>query len=588
MHTETKRPSFWASACQNIAHSVRQTIAKGYKLGDLRADFLAGLVVGIIALPLSMALGIASGVAPEHGLYTAIVAGVVTALLGGAPKQVTGPTAAFVVLLVPVIAKFGLGGLAIASLMAGVWLTLMGFFRLGTLVRFVPMPVTLGFTGGIAVVIATLQLKDFLGLSIAKMPETYFGKVQAIAEAMPTLRPADAMMGFATLAVLLLWPRLTRKVPAPLVALTLASIAGFVLADKLPGFEVQTIQSRFTYLQDGVRHAGIPRTPPWPTLHWLTQGPDNTTLTIDWSLIKTLLPASFAIAMLAAIESLLAAVVADRMGGTRHNSDAELLGAGIGNMVSPFFGGFAATGAIARTAANIRSGARSPLAALIHAAFVLATMMLMAPLLGYMPMASLAALLLTVAYNMGEPKHLIASYRQASTADKMVLAVCLTLTVVFDMVVSIGCGVVLAVMLFCRAASAQAATQISTRHDPQTKMALPDDVWICDVQGPLFFGTVESCLGSLQELTREPAHTGGAVIVDLRAVPVLDGTGVFGLKQMIEGLNARGMLVVLVSPQPTPAVEAYTRAPWRQDVARSCTTVHRQEAIVLATRHVAR
>jgi SulP family sulfate permease len=560
-----QQQSLWAAARRNIAHSIRQTLAHPYGRAQLRADVLASLVVGMIALPLSMALGIASGVPPEHGLYTAIVAGFVAALLGGAPRQVTGPTAAFVVLLVPVTSRYGLGGLAIASLMAGVWLLLMGLFRLGGLVRYVPTPVTLGFTGGIAVVIATLQIKDFFGLSVAHMPESYTGKVAALAAALPTARLGDTLIGLMTLGLLLAWPRVTAKLPAPLVALGLASVAAYALSGFFPQLKISTIEGRFSYVLDGVRHAGIPRTPPWPTLRWLTHGPHGRPLILDAALVRALLPASFGIALLAAIESLLAAVVADRMGRTRHNSDAELLGVGIANIVSPFFGGFAATGAIARTAANIRSGACSPVAAVLHALFVLITMMVMAPLLGHLPMASLAALLLTVAWNMGEPVHLLRAFRNSAWPDALVLCTCLTLTVAFDMVVSIAAGVVLAALLFSRGMARSSHTQVSDgRTDgPAHK---PGGVWLCAVRGPLFFGTAEPALapvaGAIEAAGSASATLAPTVVIDLNDVPYVDATGVAHLQDLVAQLQALQRHVVLVRPAPQADAAAFVQADW--------------------------
>ncbi|HYX25022.1 MAG TPA: SulP family inorganic anion transporter, partial [Thermoanaerobaculia bacterium] len=414
---------------------------QGYSRADLRADLLAGMVVGIVALPLSMALAVASGVAPQHGLYTAIVAGSVVAALGGSMVQVSGPTAAFVVLLAPVSAKFGLGGLILATLMAGILLVAMGTGKLGSLIQFVPYPVTTGFTAGIAVVIATLQLKDFLGLTVA-MPETYLEKVAALARALPTLRWQDLAVGLFTLAILMLWPRVTRKVPGPLIALALGGILAHLLTLWLPGFQVATIHSRFA--------DGIPQLPPQPVIPWHLPGPDGHPIGLSFGLIRTLIPSAFAIAMLGAIESLLSAVVADGMTGGSHDPDAELVAQGVGNLVAPFFGGIAATGALARTATNVRSGARSPLAAIFHSGFVLLAVLLFAPVLNYLPMASLAALLLIVAWNMSEAKHFAHAMRVAPRSDVIVLLTCFGLTVIFDMVVSVTAGVLLAALLFMR------------------------------------------------------------------------------------------------------------------------------------------
>src|SRR5947208_67204 len=377
-----------------LGTALRASLRHGYSTKDLRSDLLAGVVVGIVALPLSMALAVASGVAPQHGLYTAIVAGAVIAALGGSMVQVCGPTAAFVVLLAPISARFGLGGLLLAGLLAGVLLVIMGAARLGGLIQFVPYPVTTGFTAGIAVVIATRQLNDFLGLTVARRPEHYLEKVGALTQALPTLRWPDLAIGLFTLGVLILWPRITRKVPGPLIALGLGGILAALLSRWMSGFEVATILSRFK--------DGIPQLPPQPVLPWNLPGPDGKPLVLSFDLLRELAPSAFAIAMLGAIESLLSAVVADGMTGGSHDPDAELMAQGTGNLLAPFFGGIAATGAIARTATNVRSGARSPLAAVFHALFVLSAVLLLAPLLGYVPMAGLAALLLLVAWNMSD------------------------------------------------------------------------------------------------------------------------------------------------------------------------------------------
>lgn len=330
------------------AAALREALAEGYTSAQLRADAMAGAVVGVVALPLSMALAIATGVPPQHGLNTAVVAGGLVALLGGSRVQVTGPTAAFVVVLAPIVSRFGLGGLLLATLMAGVLLIAMGVARMGRLIEFVPYPVTTGFTAGIAIVIGTLQVKDFLGLSVPQMPEHYLERVAALARAVPSTRAGDFGIGLLTLAVLVLFPRLSRRVPAPLVGLAAAGLAAALLSRLLDGFHVATVASAF--------HGGIPQAPPQPLLPWRTPGADGQPLLLSWGLFRALAPSAFAIAMLGAIESLLSAVVADGMTGRRHDPDAELFAQGVGNVVAPFFGGIAATGAIARTATNIRSG----------------------------------------------------------------------------------------------------------------------------------------------------------------------------------------------------------------------------------------
>src|SRR6185295_17899478 len=297
---------------------------------------------------------------------------------------------------------------------------------------------------------ATLQLKDFLGLTVERMPEVYLERVAALFNALPTVRWDDLAIGALTLAILLLWPRITRKVPAPLVALSLAAGAAALLTQWVPGFEVATIRSRFHYEIGGQIFRGIPQLPPLPVLPWHLPGPDGRPLGLSFDLVRSLAPPAFAIAMLGAIESLLSAVVADGMTGGSHDPDAELIAQGTGNLVAPFFGGIAATGAIARTATNVRSGARSPLASIFHALFVLLAVLAMAPILGYLPMASLAALLLIVAWNMGEIKHFGHALKVAPKSDVLVLLTCFLLTVVFDLVVAVTVGVTLAALLFMK------------------------------------------------------------------------------------------------------------------------------------------
>jgi SulP family sulfate permease len=532
-----------------LGHAVRQTLRQGYTLADFRADLIAGIVTGIVALPLSMALGIATGVPPEHGLYTAIVAGLIASLTGGAPLQVTGPTAAFVVLLVPITSRYGLGGLCLASAMAGAILLLMALCRLGTLVRYVPHPVTLGFTGGIGVVIATLQLKDFLGLPIGAMPETYIEKVQALVQALPQLSSADAAVGLGTLALLLGLPRVAPKVPPALVALGAAGVASFALHRLVPGFSVITIMDKFSFIEDGIKQAGIPRLPPMPSLSWFGQGLDGQPLVVTQALLVELLPSAIAIALLAAIESLLAAVVADGMSNRRHNSDAELLGVGLANLVTPFFGGFAATGAIARTATNIRAGARSPFASMLHAGFVLASILAMAPVLGFLPMASLAALLLQVAWRMSDAPNMVRALKESPRGDVVVLLICFTLTVVFDMVVSVTVGVLLSALLFSRrmAAAAEAEQQPDAQHS---------GVLVHKVHGPLFFGDAERVMEPLYELDAGTR----AVIVDLADVTLVDASGIASLETAVQAVSRSDVPVYLISPSSQLPQQAIARA----------------------------
>ncbi|HVR71495.1 MAG TPA: C4-dicarboxylic acid transporter DauA [Vicinamibacteria bacterium] len=531
------------------ALALRQALQEGYSRRELQADVMAGLVVGIVALPLSMALAIASGVAPQYGLYTAIVAGAVIAVLGGSRVQVSGPTAAFVVILAPVATRFGLRGLLLATLMAGVILVALGLGRMGRLIVFVPYPVITGFTAGIAVVIATLQVKDFLGLTVTSVPEHYLERVAALAAALPTVRPWDVAVGALTLALLVLWPRVRSKVPAPLVALGIAALVAAWAAERVPGFEVATVASQFS---------GIPQQAPAFLLPWALSGPDGAP-GVSFDLLRALLPSAFAIAMLGAMESLLSAVVADGMTGRRHDPDAELLAQGLGNLVAPFFGGFAATGAIARTATSVRSGARSPVAAVVHSLFVLLAVLLLAPLLGRLPMASLAALLLVVAWNMSERKHFRFVVRAAPRSDIAVLLVCFGLTIVFDMVVSITAGIILSSMLFIRRMAEVSGVRLVGDSHPELREPLPRGIVLYEVAGPLFFGAAQAAMNALQTVEKRGVQ---AVVLDLQAVPAMDATGLVNLESLLKRLNGAGVKVILAGVQAQP-MRVLAKAGWR-------------------------
>jgi SulP family sulfate permease len=542
-----------------VAVALRRSLAQGYGAGDLKADLLAGTVVGIVALPLSMALAIASGVPPQHGLYTAIVAGFAIALLGGSKVQVSGPTAAFVVILAPISARFGLGGLAVATLLAGLLLVAMGLARFGRFVEFVPYPVTTGFTAGIAVVIGVLQLKDFLGLTPRELPLHFVDRAIELARALPTARWSEALVGCATLAVLLVWPSLSKRIPAPLVALLFGAAVAAALAALVPGVEIATISSRFRYAIDGVEHAGIPQLPPLPVLPWRLPGADGQPLGLSFALVRELLPSAFAIAMLGAIESLLSAVVADGMTGKKHDPDAELLGQGIGNVVSPLFGGIAATGAIARTATNVRAGARSPFAAVFHSVFVLAAVVGLAPLLGHLPMAALAALLLQVAWRMAEAKHFAHMLRVAPRSDLLVLLSCFGLTVLFDMVVAVTVGIVFAALLFMQRMASVSRAELVSVDELDLDEPMPEGVLFYEIAGPLFFGAANKAMTTLRTVARKGVKV---VVLDFRSVPIIDATGLVALDSTVGKLRDAGIVVVLAGVQPQP-LRALAKAQWR-------------------------
>jgi SulP family sulfate permease len=523
--------------------ALRRAFAKGYGPNELRADIFAGIVVGVVALPLSMALAIAVGAPPQHGLYTAIVAGGITALFGGCKFQVTGPTAAFVVVLAPILTKHGLGGLLIAGMLAGVLLIAMGLARLGSLIHYIPQPVTAGFTAGIATVIATLQLKDLFGLQMGKTPEHYVDTLAALWSARSSARVSELAVALVTLALLLAIPRATKKVPAALIALCVAAVGSTWLHHVHPDFHVATIGSRFQSVVDGVTVFGIPSMWPSPAWPWGDHLPSAT-------MIRDLIPAAFAIAMLGAIESLLSAVIADGMTNTKHDSNGELVALGLGNLIAPIFGGLAATGALARTATNIRAGARSPFAAVTHAVFVLAAMLALAPLLAYVPMASLAALLVIVAWNMSDARSTVEMLNMAPKSDVFVWVTCFVLTVFVDMVSAISVGFVLAAILFMRRMAELTESRLQLDRTVEgSDVSLPSGVVLYEINGPLFFGAAQKAMRVLNVI--EPNQY-RVLVIDLGRVPVIDATGLIALKGAIDAVLRTKRQVVLAGPLPRP------------------------------------
>jgi len=529
----------------------RQTLRAGYGWKNLRSDLSAGVTVGIIAIPLAMALAIAVGVAPQHGLYTVLVAGTLAALLGGSRFNVSGPTAAFVVILLPITQQFGLGGLLLCTLLAGLILLALGLMRAGRLIEFIPYPVTLGFTAGIGIVIAILQIKDLLGLSLASQPHNFIEQLSGLWHALPSLQLGDSLVALVCLAVLLIWPRWVPRVPGHLVALTIGALLAVLLESlQIP---VATLGERFSYSLNGSLHPGIP--PFLPSLAWPWQltGADGQPLQLSFELFRQLLAPAFAIAMLGAIESLLCAVVADGMTGSKHDPNGELLGQGIANLVTPFFGGITATAALARTAANVKAGAYSPLAAITHAGVVLIAILFLAPLFSYLPMAALAALLLIVAWNMSEPQHVRHALRIAPRSDVLILLTCLILTVLFDMVLAVGVGLLLAAGLFIKRMSELTDTAALPRNFHQALNDLPEHVLVYAIRGPLFFGAAEKALSVLRRFT--PGVK--VVIVDISAVPLLDMTALVALDNVLR--DYRKQQVALVLSGPTPQVRLQLR-----------------------------
>jgi len=566
------------SAKDLLAYGLRGRLREGYSAKDFRADLLAALVVGVVALPLSMALAIACEVPPQHGLYTAIIAGFVCALLGGTRFQVTGPTAAFVVILVPIVHKFGVGGLLVAGMMAGVMLVGMGLARLGKLMQFVPHPVTTGFTMGIAIVIGLLQLKDVFGVKLPRTEGT-FEYLGALWDARGQINPYDLGIAVATIALLLVLPKILKRVPAPLVALTIMSLLVVLLSHVWPGFHASTIGSKFSFAIGNETIHGIPPLPPIPIVPWRLGE-----LTLDYHTIRELLPSAFAIAMLGAIESLMAAVIADGMSGTRHDPNSELIALGIGNILCPFFGGIAATGALARTATNIRAGARSPFAAAMHAIFVLACTIMLAPLVAYLPMAGLAGLLIIVARNMSEARHFTRLLRIAARSDVIVMMTCFTLTVVFDMVIAVTVGVVLAALLFMRRMAVSTTVALESPQELGLSIELPPGVRLYEVAGPMFFGAAKSAMEVIATVGSGRDHT---FVLNMQHVPTIDATGLVALESVLDRLF-RSRIKVIFAGLTTEVAEMLDRAGIKRDPGRLAYAPDVETAISMAIVHAAR
>ena len=504
-------------------------LIEGYQAGlyarhQWLPNIIAGLVVGIVALPLSMAFAIASGARPEQGIYTAIIGGGLVTLLGGSRIQIAGPTGAFIVILAGVTAKFGISGLQVATLMAGMILLVMGLTKMGGVIKFIPTPVIVGFTTGIGVIIFVGQWSEFLGLPKGS-GEHFHEKLWAQLVSLPQLQLPTFALGLLSLAIVIFSPKvkMLKKVPGPLVAMVVATLLQATL--QLQG--VATIGTAF---------GGVPQGLPsfaWPEL--------------SVSQVLSLIGPAFTIAMLGAIESLLSAVVADGMAGTRHDSNQELIGQGIANMVTPLFGGFAATGAIARTATNIRNGATSPLAGVMHAFTLIAVLLVLAPLASSIPLAALAAILFVVAWNMSELHRFGRLLLRAPYADRAILLVTFFLTVFVDLVVAVNVGVVLAILQFLRRMAASVELRALDHGAVQSELAaqgiagLPAATLLYEINGPIFFGAVDN----FQRVLRETATDPKVLIMRLNRVPFVDATGLQCLDDAIGELQKRGVRVLL-------------------------------------------
>ncbi len=529
-----------------IAAALREALADKSLISSLPQNLMAGITVGIVALPLSMGLAIASGVPPQHGLYTAIIGGILIALLGGSRVNISGPTAAFVVVLLPVVQQYGLGGLLLSGVMAGVMMIGFGLFRLGRLIQVIPYPVIVGFTSGIGTVIGFLQLKDFLGLQPEDTGISFLEKIRGLAVALPSLRWQELLVGALTLATLILWKRVPGRIPAYLVALLL----GLGLAALFNGNanlpDIDTIASRFRFEIGGVIGAGIPPIAPHFVLPWNLPGPDGNPIGLSIGMLQSLTGAALAIALLGALESLLCATVADGMTGERHNPDSELIGQGIGNIGVAFFGGIPVTAAIARTATNIRSGGSTPVAAIVHGLFILLAILLLAPILSRVPMASMAAVLMIVAWNMSEVRHAARIVTRAPRPDVMVFLVCYSLTVLVDMQVAVAVGLALASVLFIKRITELTETSVIDTQHPHAEHQQIEGLVVYDVNGPLFFGAAHKALKVLSAVDRR-VHT---VVLDIKDVNLLDTTAMSNLESIAQELAERGTSLCLIHVKP--------------------------------------
>lgn len=525
------------------------------------SDLLAGITVGIIAIPLAMALAINSGVDPQYGLYTSIITGIVIALTGGSRYSISGPTAAFVVILLPIAQKYGLAGLLTASVMSGFFLLFFSAMRMGRLIIYIPIEVTQGFTLGIGILIATLQLKDFFGMQIESMPGEFYDKVVVLAENLPKLNWADTTVGLVSLIVVFGWPKLRHlfkgkmsllftKVPSHLPAIIFGMIAASIIV-KATGDSsiIQTIGSKFHYTNpDGSIGNGIPPFLPTFALPWNLPGADGQPMQWNMEVFQHLLMASFSMAVLGAIESLLCAVILDGMTGTKHHSNSELLGQGIGNILAPFFGGITATAAIARSAANVRAGGTSPIASVIHALVVLLAILALAPFLSLLPLSSMAALLLMVAYNMSDLKGVNKTVRTVPKGDVLILIICVSLTVFFDMVVAIAFGCIMAAMMFMRSMAKLTIWVDQLKVHTTMKEQVPEGWNLYKINGPLFFAAADRVFN---DMIVNLNSTKG-LILDVSSVNVLDAGGLSSLQHFAEDLRRAGVKLLVCELQYQP------------------------------------
>ena len=539
-------------------------VLKGYTRRQFGADLQAGLVVGVVAIPLALAFAIASGVSPERGLITAVVGGFLISFLGGSRVQIGGPTGAFVVIVYGIVQKYGIDGLAICTLMAGVFLIAMGLARFGGAIKFIPYPVVTGFTSGIAVIIFSSEVRDLLGLRMAAVPAPFLEKWRALGAALPTFSLPAIGVSAASLAILVLWPRVSRKIPAPIVAIVVMTAA--VAWAKIP---VETVGSRF-----GALSAAVP-------------APHLPSITLER--VRELFSPALTVALLAGIESLLSAVVADGMIGSRHKSNVELVAQGIANIGSSVFGGIPATGAIARTATNVKNGGRTPVAGMVHAATLLVVLLLLGRSAGAIPLAVLAAILVVVAYHMSEWRSW-KTLARAPKSDVMVLAVTFLLTVLVDLTVAVQAGVVLAAFLFMKRMADVTNVAAITREfqespdgtmtsDPDgiARRVVPEGVEVYEVNGPFFFGAADKIRDVLDVVARKPR----VFILRLRNVPAIDATGIRVLDDLAGTFGRQGIRLILAGLHAQPLL-ALDRAGFLDRYGRENVVADLDEALARA------
>jgi len=499
---------------------------KNYNRTLFFKDLMAGIIVGIVALPLAIAFGIASGVSPERGLITAIIGGFIISFFGGSKVQIGGPTGAFIVIVYGIVEKFGTSGLIVATLMAGIMLFMMGALKLGSIIKFMPYPIIVGFTSGIALTIFSTQIKDLFGLTIDKVPGDFIGKWDVYFQSFNTTNWLALGLGVISILLIFLWPKVSKKIPGSLVAIVLITVVVYYLREYMGVTGIETIGDRFSI------KASLP-------------SPNTPVINMD--LIRTLFPAAFTIAMLGAIESLLSAMVADGVIGDRHNSNTELMAQGLANIVIPFFGGIPCTGAIARTMTNINNGGRTPVAGIIHAVVLLLILLFLGPLTKFIPMACLAGVLVVVSYNMSEWKQFKALLKMPKS-DVAVLLITFFLTVLFDLTIAIEVGLILAVVMFMRRIMETSSVSVIDEEmkldeysEADEMLNIPDGVAVYEVNGPFFFGVANKFEEQMDLLGERPKVR----IIRMRKVPFIDTTGVRNLKNLCKSAKREGIITVL-------------------------------------------